>query len=313
MPIKFDYAEDILYMSYNDQGSILNCGTKSGFKMFSLRPFKKIVEHEFGKGIGIVEILNTSNLIALVGGGKNPMWSPKQVMIWDDSSKKVLGELRFNKLVKGVKLTRDKVYVSTHDSIYIYHFSDLKLLDKVLTTTNNNGLMFIKQDTLLTLSLQPGHYQLYGNTGVITINRAHQNHIENMAYSQDGLWVATCSNKGTLIKIFCGNEKIYEFRRGMDYIKIVSMVFSPSKRYLAISSETSTIHIYDLEKQTKRNRYIPKLVHQYTLQQEYIFKIKKRSILSFSPDEKYLYSITQDTFIKIDFLNKNIREKPINL
>ena len=313
MSIKFDYGEEILYLSYNEQGSILNCGTNTGFKMFSLRPFKKIVEHEFGQGIGIVEILNTSNLIALVGGGKNPMWSPKQVMIWDDSSKKILGELRFNKLVKGVKLTRDRVYVATHESIYIYNFSDLKLIDKVLTSTNNDGLMSIKQNTLLTLSLQPGHYQMYNNGNVLNIVKAHTGHIQNMAFSNDGLWIATCSNKGTLIKIFCGNSKIYEFRRGMDYIKIISMVFSSSKRYLAISSETSTIHIYDLQKQTKRNRYIPKLVHQYTFQQEYIFKIKNNSILSFSPDEKYLYSITKDTFIKIDFLNKNIRQKALNL
>ena len=312
MPIRFKYDEDILYLSYNNHSNVLNCGTKTGFKLFSLRPFKKIVEHEFERGIGIVEILNTSNLMALVGGGKDPMWSPNQVMIWDDNNKKVLGELRFNQLVKSVKLTRENVYVSTHEAVYKYDFSNLKLIDKILTATNNSGLMCIKNDIILTLSLQPGHYQLYHN-GVLNIVSAHTDSIANLAFSDDGLYVATCSTKGTLIKVFRGNEKIFEFRRGMDYIKIVSMVFSPSKRYLAVSSETSTIHIYDLQKQTRRNKYIPKLVHQYTLQKEYIFKIKRNSILCFSPDEKYLYSITKDNFIKIDFLNKNIRDKPIYL
>ena len=62
-------------------------------------------------GIGIVEMLYRSNILALVGSAKNQEYTPNKVILWDDHQSKVISELRFNTNVKNVKLKKDKYKV----------------------------------------------------------------------------------------------------------------------------------------------------------------------------------------------------------
>ncbi len=59
-------------------------------------------------GIGIVEMLYKSNILALVGGGKYPKYSRNKVILWDDNQGKVIAELSFTTYIKSVKMKREK-------------------------------------------------------------------------------------------------------------------------------------------------------------------------------------------------------------
>ena len=61
-------------------------------------------------GIGIIEMLGQSNLLALVGGGSNPKYPPNKVIIWDDNEAKEISELAFHSEIKGIKLKIDKLH-----------------------------------------------------------------------------------------------------------------------------------------------------------------------------------------------------------
>ena len=77
---------------------------------------------------------------------------------------------------------------------------------------------------------------------------AHKNGIAALALSQDGLLLATASEKGTIIRIFSveSGVKLYQFRRGTYTSKIYSMCFSDDNQFLSVCSSSRTVHIFKL-------------------------------------------------------------------
>lgn len=111
-------SEQILFVGFNQDQGCFTLGTSKGFRIFNTHPFKDTFHRgkvayirriiEFDGGIGIVEMLYRTNIIALVGGGESPKYPPNKVMLWDDSLMKCIGELNFKTEVKGVRLRKDK-------------------------------------------------------------------------------------------------------------------------------------------------------------------------------------------------------------
>ena len=60
-----------------------------------------------GGGIGIVEVLHSSNIVAMTGGGVYPLYPLKKVIIWDDSECRRKAELTFKSAVKAVRIKID--------------------------------------------------------------------------------------------------------------------------------------------------------------------------------------------------------------
>jgi hypothetical protein len=107
--------EKILFVGFNQDQGCFTVGTNNGFRIFNTFPFKDTFHRgnffylrfkilEFEGGIGYIELLYRTNIMALVGGGDKPKWLPNKVMIWDDSQMKVIGEINFKKQIRGVKM-----------------------------------------------------------------------------------------------------------------------------------------------------------------------------------------------------------------
>lgn len=60
-------------------------------------------------------------------------------------------------------------------------------------------------------------------------------------------------SKGTLIRVFSTNNcaRIAELRRGVDHATIFSLSISPSGQQLAVTSDKSTLHIFDIPHPSK--------------------------------------------------------------
>ena len=77
-------------------------------------------------------------------------------MIWDNEIHRCIGELMFKNEVKAVKLRRDHVVVVLLQKVYVYRFSDLKLLDQITTLPNPRGLVSLCPDSSHTVLACPG-------------------------------------------------------------------------------------------------------------------------------------------------------------
>eukprot|EP00475_Leptophrys_vorax_P028616 TRINITY_DN4153_c0_g1_i2.p1 TRINITY_DN4153_c0_g1~~TRINITY_DN4153_c0_g1_i2.p1 ORF type:complete len:375 (-),score=95.94 TRINITY_DN4153_c0_g1_i2:1128-2252(-) len=255
MNLQESTTNELLYVGFNQDETCFACGTDTGFRIYNCDPFKETFCREFANGgIGHVEMLFRCNILALVGGGKNPRFQPNKVMIWDDNQNRCIGELSFRSEVKAVRLRRDRVVVVLLERIYVYNFADLKLVDHIETIKNPLGLCALcphaSSNVLACPGIQKGHirvelYDLKKNT----IIPAHNGAISCLALNSDGTLLASASEKGTLIRVFdtqSGNA-LQELRRGASEARIYCIAFSLQSEFLAVSSSNRTIHVFQVK------------------------------------------------------------------
>eukprot|EP00697_Spironema_sp_BW2_P009734 gnl/Spiro4/24726_TR12285_c0_g1_i1.p1 gnl/Spiro4/24726_TR12285_c0_g1~~gnl/Spiro4/24726_TR12285_c0_g1_i1.p1 ORF type:complete len:269 (-),score=41.35 gnl/Spiro4/24726_TR12285_c0_g1_i1:27-833(-) len=247
-------TNELLYVGFNQDQCCFACGTDTGFRIYNCDPYKETFRRDFANGgVGIVEMLFRCNILALVGGGKNPRYQPNKVMLWDDHQSRCIGELSFRGDVKAVKLRRDRVVVVLEYKIYVYNFANLKLLHHIETVTNPKGLCALCPSStncvLACPGLHKGHVrvELY-DMKKTTLIAAHETTLACMAINLDGQRVATASEKGTLIRIFDtqSGRLLQELRRGIDHAEVYSIGFHPTGQWLCVSSDKGTIHIFAL-------------------------------------------------------------------
>jgi len=220
-------------------------------------------------GYGIVAMLYRTNITAAVGGGRNPCFEPRKVIIWDDRQSRILAELTFCSIVKAVLLRRDLIIVAIENKIYVYGFRCLTLLDSI-ETKNPEGLCCvstkIEKAAIACPSMQCGHVlvvlypQAFGDASTppprdkTLIIDAHRKSLAAMTMNSSGSMLATASFKGTMIRIYATGtgEKLHEFRRGATRADIQSLTYSHDARWLLVSSDKGTVHVFRVDNHNRK-------------------------------------------------------------
>lgn len=128
-----------------------------------------------------------------------------------------------------------------------------------LNNTNSNGT----QNMANNMNINPDTIVNNGDVIIFDLNNlrptlvieAHKNNIACIALSSDGRYLATASEKGTIIRIFSVETgiKLYQFRRGTYPTRIFSMNFSKDNQFLTVCCSTKTVHIFKLNNKNKLN------------------------------------------------------------
>ncbi|WVZ08081.1 hypothetical protein V8G54_021427 [Vigna mungo] len=245
----------VLHVAFNQDHACFSAATDNGFRIYNCNPFSEQFRREFdGGGIGHVAMLFRCNIIALVGGGPNPHYPPNKVMVWDDHQGCCIGDLSPRAAVRSVRLRRDRIIVAVEQRILVFNFLDLNLLHQIETYPNPKGLCAVSQLSdsfvLACPGLQKGQIRVehYSQKKTKFIS-AHDSRITCFALTLDGQLIATASSKGTLIRIFdtVQGTLLQEVRRGANVAEIYSLAFSSTARWLAVSSDKGTVHVFSLK------------------------------------------------------------------
>ena len=208
-------------------------------------------------GIGIIEMFQRTNLLALVGGGKNPKFQINQLIIWDDHQGKIISKLRFNENLMSVRLRNNKIIVLTRNKFYAFNMKTLVTIAIIKTYDNPLGIIATSNGDINNKLIVAFPYESQGHVflGEITqkceklsVVQAHDSKIACISINKDGTLLATASDKGTLIRIFTTNDgqKFSEFRRGTKTVEMNCIAFDPNNKFIGCSSNVGTIHIFSI-------------------------------------------------------------------
>ena len=236
-------------------------------------------------------MVGRTNYIALVGGSPNrvrhvsipsrsPLTQLLQVTIWDDAKQKVAITLEFDTPVHRVRLSRTRIVVVLRQMVSLHTFtSPSKLLSTFKTTENRLGLCCLGSQTLAFPGRTAGQVQLVEvDRGRVSIIPAHSTPLRALELSSDGELLATASetvstrredvgllhrinrradrhglDEGTLIRVYSTRNRacVAELRRGVDQAVIFDLAISPSNAFIAVTSDKSTLHVFDLPRSSR--------------------------------------------------------------
>eukprot|EP01013_Petalomonas_cantuscygni_P037367 TRINITY_DN68181_c0_g1_i1.p1 TRINITY_DN68181_c0_g1~~TRINITY_DN68181_c0_g1_i1.p1 ORF type:complete len:367 (-),score=72.01 TRINITY_DN68181_c0_g1_i1:1376-2476(-) len=244
---------NLLYVSFNQTFECFAVGLTTGFRIYNCNPFGEAGRKDFDGGIGIVEMLYRSNILALVGDGKNPNFPTHQVVIWDDRESQSLAEVAFQKPVRAVKLQKATLIVAIETDVFLYNLEDLQNPAKFTTVRNNRGILAVSPSLTNPFLVCPSDEK--GRLRVQRVGAAHRHIVHAndsgiacVGISADGRLVGVASSKGTIIRIFAveSGAKVRELRRGTSPADVHSISFSADGRLVLCTSDRGTLHVWAL-------------------------------------------------------------------
>lgn len=248
----------ILNLSFNQITSHLCCSTNDGFIIYKLSPrIEKKIFTELNGGIGLMNLLDATNLSVLVGGGDNPFRAKDTVIVWDDNRKSSILEVEIKEPIKNAYITNDKIVIVTEKKVSVCTLDNGNFLGVKETYCNESGLCKVGADSnvIVTLGQKKGEIAIWKmKSDEYTTIQAHDNNIGVITLNKDGTLIATVSEVGTNIHIFSTEtgKRLHKLRRGTTSAKVFDMSFNENSEHLACCSGNGTVHIFDITNDEKK-------------------------------------------------------------
>lgn len=211
-------------------------------------------------GLNVVEMRFGTSLIAIVGTGEQPSLSPRRLCLFNTSKGAPKKDLNFRSSILAVRFSRTRLVVLLQDKTFIYDLHSAHILEEIDTVLNIKGLCAFSPNSewcylAIPASTSKGSALVYkaSEPELICQIDAHQSPLAAMAFSSNGMYLATASEKGTMIRVHIVAQatKSHSFRRGAYPSTIYSLSFGPCNDkpqpdVLVATSSSGSLHMFFL-------------------------------------------------------------------
>lgn len=250
-------SENKIFISFNQDFSCFSVGTQNGYHIYNCEPFGKCFSQtKENEGVGIVEMLFTTSLVAIVSDGEKISSSQRHLLIANTKRNSTICELSFASSILAIKINRKNIVVVLEEFIYVYDIGNMRLIETIDTCPNPNALCSLSPSPDLCYLAYPANTTVTGELIVYDVSQtqkvciipAHKSALSCISFSYSGKMIATASDKGTIIRVFLSQsgDILYQFRRGTYPAHIYSINFNITNTFLCVSSDSETVHIFKL-------------------------------------------------------------------
>ena len=262
---------EILYLSFNKDKSCLSVGMQKGYRIYDLTKKDSLFFYEriLGKGIGIIEMLEKSNILGLVGGGNEAFEIPSKLNIYDDKEGKNIALLTFKSDVLNLRLKKDTIIVICDHFIYLIDTINFKSFDTI-------ALGYEKQKNIVfAFTLEPNINKLaYNDTNEdkneIIINSYDKDNNKNslklktdyknnniiscMEFDKQGKLLAVAAKNYNFLILYNMDDGTSVCKCNIDYKSVNSIFisFEENNEFLCLSLDVGEIIIFNIKSANDR-------------------------------------------------------------
>ncbi|KIW04503.1 uncharacterized protein PV09_04259 [Verruconis gallopava] len=243
-------------VEFNQDETIFAVGTEDGFRLYESATGKLVLAKDLEGSVKFASVLSSSRYVALIGGGPAPAYSPNKFVLWESETGTEPFKIEYNMIPIRACLT-DSYYCTVFESGVVLYELDAHAHNNTAerrvgiyeTAPNCFGLCQLGSRKLVMPGRSKGQIQIVDlATKAISILPAHESPIRMFTMNREESILATAGEKGTLIKLWSTEQEAFlmQFRRGLEQAQIFSIAFSPSGDQMAVTSDKSTIHVFEM-------------------------------------------------------------------
>jgi autophagy-related protein 18 len=178
---------EVNHLTFNQDYTCVAIGSRNGFSIYNLDPIQvrridiklktdiliQLRYNNIGEGIGKIEMLYCTSLLALVGSGEQPGSSPRKFRLWNSQNKvrvkislwwvyiiifqEIICEITFASTILKMLMNRERLIVRLEGQIHVYDLATMKCLQVLTIAPSPSGVVALSAESSSYLAFPSGN------------------------------------------------------------------------------------------------------------------------------------------------------------